>query len=31
VLLPLEDPCPTGTIGYRDRQGRGLACVTSVR
>jgi DnaJ domain len=31
VLLPLEGPCPTGTVGYRDRQGRGLACVTSVR
>jgi hypothetical protein len=31
VLLPLEDRCPTGTVGYRDRQGRGLACVTSVR
>jgi hypothetical protein len=31
VLLPLDQPCPTGTVGYRDRQGRGLACVTSVR
>lgn len=28
ALVPIDDECPTGTAGYRDRQGRGLACVT---
>ena len=27
VLIPIDEQCPTGTAGYRDRQGRGLACV----
>lgn len=27
VLVPSDAPCPMGTTGYRDRQGRGLACV----
>ncbi len=30
VLVPFADPCPVGTEGHRDRQGRGTACVTSV-
>ena len=30
TLVGLDDRCPTGSAGYRDRQGRGLACVTSV-
>ena len=30
ALVELDDRCPTGSAGYRDRQGRGLACVTSV-
>ena len=30
ALVAMDDRCPTGTSGYRDRQGRGLACVTSV-
>ena len=29
TLVGMEERCPTGTGGYRDRQGRGLACVTS--
>ena len=31
VLIPLDGRCPDGTVGYRDRQGRGLACITPVR
>lgn len=27
VLLPVGERCPDGTAEYRDRQGRGLACV----
>ena len=27
ALIPIDARCPTGTVGYRDRQGRGLACV----
>jgi len=27
ALIPIDAQCPTGTAGYRDRQGRGLACV----
>jgi molecular chaperone DnaJ len=27
ALIPIDARCPTGTAGYRDRQGRGLACV----
>ena len=30
ALVSTGDRCPTGTAGYRDRQGRGLACVPSV-
>ena len=30
ALVQLDDRCPTGSAGYRDRQGRGLACVTSL-
>jgi molecular chaperone DnaJ len=30
ALVGLDDRCPTGSAGYRDRQGRGLACVTSL-
>jgi molecular chaperone DnaJ len=29
ALVPIDAQCPTGTAGYRDRQGRGLACVRS--
>ena len=28
ALVPTGERCATGTSGYRDRQGRGLACVT---
>ncbi|MGI9052201.1 MAG: J domain-containing protein [Ilumatobacteraceae bacterium] len=27
ALISIDEQCPTGTAGYRDRQGRGLACV----
>jgi molecular chaperone DnaJ len=27
VLVPLDGECPTGTVGHRDRQGLGIACV----
>jgi molecular chaperone DnaJ len=27
-IVALDDPCPVGTLGYRDRQGLGTACVT---
>lgn len=30
VLVPFDAPCPMGTTGYRDRQGRGLACVRAM-
>lgn len=30
VLLPIDGRCPDRTTGHRDRQGRGLACVSSV-
>ncbi len=29
ALVPIDAKCPTGTAGYRDRQGRGLACVVT--
>ena len=28
-LVPLDGMCPTGTIGHRDRQGLGIACVAA--
>jgi molecular chaperone DnaJ len=28
ALVDFGERCATGTSGYRDRQGRGLACVT---
>ena len=28
ALVGMDDRCPVGTGGHRDRQGRGLACVT---
>lgn len=28
VLVAMDERCPDGAAGYRDRQGRGLACVT---
>ena len=28
-LVPLDGQCPTGTVGHRDRQGLGIACVTA--
>jgi len=28
-LVPLDGKCPTGTIGHRDRQGLGIACVAA--
>ena len=31
VLIPLDGRCPDRTVGHRDRQGRGLACVAPVR
>jgi len=31
VLVPIDAQCPTGTAAHRDRQGRGLACITPVR
>lgn len=27
VLVPFDQECPTGTEGFRDRQGMGIACV----
>lgn len=30
VLVPFDQQCPTGTEGYRDRQGMGTACVVRV-
>ena len=27
MLVPLDGECPTGTVGHRDRQGLGIACV----
>lgn len=30
VLVPTGERCPPGTAGHRDRQGRGVACVTPV-
>jgi len=29
TLVGLDERCPSGTGGYRDRQGRGLACVSA--
>jgi molecular chaperone DnaJ len=29
LLVPLDGQCPTGTVGHRDRQGLGIACVPS--
>jgi molecular chaperone DnaJ len=29
VLVPLDGECPTGTVGHRDRQGLGIACVAT--
>jgi molecular chaperone DnaJ len=29
VLVPLDGVCPTGTVGHRDRQGLGIACVAT--
>jgi hypothetical protein len=29
VLVPLNGECPTGTVGHRDRQGLGIACVSA--
>jgi hypothetical protein len=29
ALVGLDERCPEGAAGYRDRQGRGLACVTA--
>ena len=31
ALVAMGERCPNGMSGYRDRQGRGLACVTPVR
>ncbi len=28
ALVGMDERCPAGAAGYRDRQGRGLACVT---
>jgi DnaJ-like protein len=28
-LVPLDGDCPTGTVGHRDRQGLGVACVAA--
>ena len=28
-LVPLDGQCPTGTVGHRDRQGLGIACVAA--
>jgi molecular chaperone DnaJ len=28
VLVGMDERCPAGVAGYRDRQGRGVACVT---
>lgn len=30
VLVPFDQQCPTGTEGFRDRQGMGTACVERV-
>ncbi len=27
VLVPFDIPCPQGTVGHRDRQGMGVACI----
>lgn len=27
VLVPFDVPCPQGTVGHRDRQGMGVACL----
>jgi len=27
VLVPFDIPCPQGTVGHRDRQGMGIACI----
>jgi molecular chaperone DnaJ len=29
LLVPLNGGCPTGTVGHRDRQGLGIACVST--
>jgi molecular chaperone DnaJ len=29
MLVPLDGECPTGTVGHRDRQGLGIACVST--
>ena len=29
ALVGMDERCPDGAAGYRDRQGRGLACVTA--
>jgi molecular chaperone DnaJ len=29
ALVGMDARCPVGTVGHRDRQGRGLACVTA--
>jgi molecular chaperone DnaJ len=28
-FVPLDGQCPTGTVGHRDRQGLGIACVAA--
>ena len=30
TLIPFGDTCPSGSEGYRDRQGMGTACVVRV-
>ena len=30
VLVPFDIPCPQGTVGHRDRQGMGVACLAPV-
>ncbi len=29
VLVPFDGQCPQGTVGHRDRQGMGIACIES--
>ena len=29
MLVPLDGECPTGTVGHRDSQGLGIACVST--
>jgi hypothetical protein len=29
VLVPLDAPCPSGTVGHRDRLGLGIACIAA--